>query len=899
MKIRLLWLLFAAMLLSGTVSSQSCPPNIDFEKGDFSSWECFIGSTAADGDRNVITLNPSAALTRRHEIITASTAPRKDPFGNFPVFCPYGGHYSVKLGNDQTGGEAEGLSYTFTVPSTIDTFTFTYYYAVVFEDPAHAHNEQPRFFVTAYDVASGEVINCASYDYVANGSMPGFEKSARNPGVLYKNWSPTSLQFAGLSGRQVRLEFKTADCTLGGHFGYAYVDVGSGCSNILATAPYCIETNSLTLNAPYGFKTYTWYKEDFSAVVGDQQFITFNPPPVTSGMFYVDVVPYPGYGCRDTFQAVVTPLPIPDTPVTPNNIFCQYGYGLSLEATPSPGNDIIWYVGDTTGTGTEIAPLPPTSELGELYYFISQKALFGCESYRKKITVRVVPTPVASFTCNNLRQCENGNRFVFTSTSTNRSACVYEWDFGDGTIRSSAKDSVVTHSYKSGGTFPVRLKITNEGTCSSEQYEYVTVVPKPVADFTFPSIVCEKQTPFTFADQSSVPGGISNITQWWWNIDGAVSHTQNPGTFIPDLPGNIPVRLVVTTEEGCYSDTAKVTMPVHYRPVANFKYSTLLCNNEVIRLTDLSVMPQGAGVEHIVKWHWQFPHATSGAQHPSLNLLPGLQRARLVAETNFGCRSSETEIPFTVHAKPGIKLDINDSCVFRSIRYKALDMDKTVKKWFWDFGDGLYKGDSIITKTYHVEGNKPLILIGQTIYGCKDTIRRPFRIYDNKAFAGRDTITAIDEPVQLNARGGPGVTYAWSPAIGLNNPALENPVAVLDRDQRYRLDALTREGCDSHSDILIKRFKGPELYIPTAFTPNGDGTNDLLKVFPVGIRAFHYFAVYNRYGELVFKTTDYGTGWDGLYKGIKQGTETFVVVSQAIDYRGKLFLKKGTVTLIR
>jgi gliding motility-associated-like protein len=226
-------------------------------------------------------------------------------------------------------------------------------------------------------------------------------------------------------------------------------------------------------------------------------------------------------------------------------------------------------------------------------------------------------------------------------------------------------------------------------------------------------------------------------------------------------------------------------------------------------------------------------------------------------------------------------------------------MDKTVKQWFWDFGDGLNKGDSLITKTYHVEGNKPLILIGQTNYGCKDTIRRPFRVYDNKAFAGRDTITAIDEPVQLHAHGGPGVTYTWSPATGLNNPTLENPVAILDRDQRYRLDALTLEGCDSHSDILIKRFKGPELYIPTAFTPNGDGKNDVLKVFPVGMRAFHYLAVYNRYGEMVFKTTDYGTGWDGTYKGIKQGTETFVVVAQAIDYRGKLFLKKGTVTVIR
>ncbi|MGM3151233.1 hypothetical protein, partial [Escherichia coli] len=83
-----------------------------------------------------------------------------------------------------------------------------------------------------YDVLTGVPINCASFDYVASGGIPGFETSLNSIDVLYKDWTPAALQFAGLGGRQVRLEFKTADCTLGGHFGYAYVDVSTGCSNI-------------------------------------------------------------------------------------------------------------------------------------------------------------------------------------------------------------------------------------------------------------------------------------------------------------------------------------------------------------------------------------------------------------------------------------------------------------------------------------------------------------------------------------------------------------------------------------------------------------------------------------------------------------------------------------------
>lgn len=90
-------------------------------------------------------LNPSAPIPDRHTIITASASPTLDPFGGFPTLCPYGGNYSVKLGNEKSGAEAEAISYTFQIPTTVDTFTFTYFYAVVFQDPQHSLPQQPRF----------------------------------------------------------------------------------------------------------------------------------------------------------------------------------------------------------------------------------------------------------------------------------------------------------------------------------------------------------------------------------------------------------------------------------------------------------------------------------------------------------------------------------------------------------------------------------------------------------------------------------------------------------------------------------------------------------------------------------------------------------------------------------
>jgi gliding motility-associated-like protein len=113
------------------------------------------------------------------------------------------------------------------------------------------------------------------------------------------------------------------------------------------------------------------------------------------------------------------------------------------------------------------------------------------------------------------------------------------------------------------------------------------------------------------------------------------------------------------------------------------------------------------------------------------------------------------------------------------------------------------------------------------------------------------------------------------------------------------LHTITEKGCKKQSQILIKRYAGPELYVPTAFTPNNDGVNDRLKVIPIGIKSFGYFAVYNRWGQLVYRTTNYNDSWDGTIKGVRQAPDTFVYVVQAIDYKGKPMLKKGTVILIR
>jgi gliding motility-associated-like protein len=166
------------------------------------------------------------------------------------------------------------------------------------------------------------------------------------------------------------------------------------------------------------------------------------------------------------------------------------------------------------------------------------------------------------------------------------------------------------------------------------------------------------------------------------------------------------------------------------------------------------------------------------------------------------------------------------------------------------------------------------------------------------AFAGNDTAVVVGQPLQLNASG--GTYYFWSPSTGLTNRDIPNPVADLNEDISYILKVTTIEGCFAFDTLNVRVFKtAPDIFVPTAFTPNGDRLNDFLVPITAGISELEFFRVYNRWGELVFSTTEVGKGWDGRISGREQGSDTFVWYVKGRDYTGKVIFKKGNSTLIR
>jgi gliding motility-associated-like protein len=168
------------------------------------------------------------------------------------------------------------------------------------------------------------------------------------------------------------------------------------------------------------------------------------------------------------------------------------------------------------------------------------------------------------------------------------------------------------------------------------------------------------------------------------------------------------------------------------------------------------------------------------------------------------------------------------------------------------------------------------------------------------AFAGNDTAVVVGQPLHFHATG--GINYLWSPPIALSNVNIDDPIALYDGSIdsiRYQVMVSDEQNCIDSAFVTVKIFKtNPQIFVPTAFTPNGDGRNDLIRPIGVGIKNIEYFRIYNRWGQMVFSTSINGKGWDGRIGGRIQSTNTFVWIVRGIDYLDKPFFKKGSVTLI-
>ena len=174
--------------------------------------------------------------------------------------------------------------------------------------------------------------------------------------------------------------------------------------------------------------------------------------------------------------------------------------------------------------------------------------------------------------------------------------------------------------------------------------------------------------------------------------------------------------------------------------------------------------------------------------------------------------------------------------------------------------------------------------------------------------AGRDTTLVLNQEIQLDATSNVATTFNWQPPIGLSNPNIANPIlrfndgspGSTNDEIRYRVTATTEAGCRGSDEIVVRLFStGPSIFVPSAFTPDSDGLNDVIRPILAGMKGLDFFRVYNRYGQLVFETREQGRGWDGTVNGKDQASSAYVYHVQAITFEGTTVQQNGTFVLIR
>jgi gliding motility-associated-like protein len=161
-----------------------------------------------------------------------------------------------------------------------------------------------------------------------------------------------------------------------------------------------------------------------------------------------------------------------------------------------------------------------------------------------------------------------------------------------------------------------------------------------------------------------------------------------------------------------------------------------------------------------------------------------------------------------------------------------------------------------------------------------------------------DTIVKAGTQLRLNGIvSGTIGSFHWEPSDKLENSSSLTPMTTaLFSNTIYTLNVVSDKGCTAGKTVTVKIFE--PLYMPNAFTPNGDGKNDVFRIPPDVSLKLEEFSIYDRWGTKVFSTENISKGWDGIVNGKQQATGVYVYIIKGTNEKGRIFLK-GSFVLIR
>jgi gliding motility-associated-like protein len=549
----------------------------------------------------------------------------------------------------------------------------------------------------------------------------------------------------------------------------------------------------------------------------------------------------------------------------------------------------------------------------------------GCIDSVKK-WVRLYPEPFASFIINGGNSDCAKPRFGLVKTIQNTSLVKapgqYAWSIYNRTAASPANGVIISNASAvtptftfpdnlsaADTTYDIRLRVTSPDGCVKDTVISQVVFARPIVNYRITdSVSCTGTLNVSFLDLSTSP--TSSITARLWNFDdgGAIStlpavlHTYSQyGVYYPSL--------YVTNARGCVSDTMKKRIIVFGAPVADFTVTSPVCVGTPITFTNTSQL--GWGSTQFSQLQWDFGDGTvSTAVTPTHTYnQPGTYTVSLTVKSDSSCVTNTKTRTVTISGKPKADFLYSNSCVGAPIQFTNLSTGGFGENGFtvvgWNFGNGSQSLQTNPIITYQNPGTYTVQLIvgGVACPQLRDTIRKII----NVTVPRRDSIYPRILASKLNrftmsAVPG-GVSYLWTPPLGLSHPTRSITDAYyLPADPQKILYTITirdTSGCVNNDQQEVWIFEKPDVYAPTAFTPNGDGANDIFIPFYINIKSLESFRIFNRWGVKIFETNDMSKHWDGTINGSRAPLETYSWVVECYDVNGVKIVRKGMVSLLR
>lgn len=496
------------------------------------------------------------------------------------------------------------------------------------------------------------------------------------------------------------------------------------------------------------------------------------------------------------------------------------------------------------------------------------------------------------------------------STSQYQIAGLYsdiEWLVNKGEIVGSPGNNQVTIRWHSSGADTIRVYSTTVD-CGIRLSSFPVVVnPVAIAGFTTSGEATScPGLPLTFTDNSGLVSGTITARNWIWGDGLSEDATGSEITHGFANTGNFNVVLRVTTNHGCQSEVASPVMIIPFPEASFTSYSN--CISQSIELNDGST-----GID-LVSWQWDFGNASVTAGNLNLRQpsavfhQAGLFPVTLTVTNQYGCVDAVVQ-QVHIHNPPVAAFAHEFPCQGRGIVFtdQSVPSDASLVQYNWNAkssaaDERVFQGNPI-SVIFDEATDYEVGLAVTDAFGCIGRLTSTIDIVPKPA--GAFNYHSIDGDVQgvlhfENQTTG-AVDYHWDFGNSITSTLFE-PVSLYTLEGAYTivLVSLSPEGC---ADTTSGQYQYlPELWMPNAFTPDNNGLNDVFK--PATQRNTlepYLLQVYNRWGQLIFSSSDPDGGWDGKFNGKRCSTGNYIYIllyREGVEGSAKIITQKGSVTLM-